>query len=71
MITFRFCFQLGGPLISDDKVLVGIVSWGIPCGRGYPDVYTRVYSHIDWVQSEIENQSENENENEIKFEFQF
>ena len=22
---------------------VGVVSWGVPCARGLPDVYTKVY----------------------------
>lgn len=26
----------GGPLITDDRVVVGVVSWGIPCARGFP-----------------------------------
>lgn len=29
---------------------VGIVSWGEPCGVGYPDVFTRVSSYVDWIQ---------------------
>lgn len=45
----------GGPLLvnsgGDDKYeLVGIVSWGVGCGRpGYPGVYTRVNRYTDWV----------------------
>ncbi|XP_028170065.1 chymotrypsin-2-like [Ostrinia furnacalis] len=38
----------GGPLVENGKV-VGIVSWGMPCARGYPDVYTRVHSFKDWI----------------------
>lgn len=38
----------GGPLVADG-VQVGIVSWGRPCAEGYPDVYTRVSSFIDWI----------------------
>ncbi|KAJ8682241.1 hypothetical protein QAD02_018033 [Eretmocerus hayati] len=44
----------GGPLINvrkDNKYeLIGIISWGNGCGRaGYPGVYTRVTSFIDWI----------------------
>ncbi|KAI5750360.1 trypsin-1-like [Diaphorina citri] len=43
----------GGPLIINDVgryELVGIVSWGVGCGRpGYPGVYTRVNRYLSWV----------------------
>lgn len=40
----------GGPLIDPKaKVLVGIASWSIPCARGFPDVYQRVFPHIGWI----------------------
>ncbi|KAI4500260.1 hypothetical protein M0802_004677 [Mischocyttarus mexicanus] len=38
----------GGPLV-DNGVQVGIVSYGHPCALGYPDVFTRVHSFVDWV----------------------
>ncbi|XP_014369518.2 chymotrypsin-2 [Papilio machaon] len=46
----------GGPLVSDGEV-VGIVSWGMPCARGYPDVYTRVYSFKNWIAAKISEHS--------------
>ncbi|CAK1548132.1 unnamed protein product [Leptosia nina] len=38
----------GGPLVYKGEV-VGITSWNIPCGRGRPDVFTRVFSYLDWI----------------------
>ncbi|XP_069702855.1 trypsin-1 [Periplaneta americana] len=49
----------GGPLLvqaHDDKLeIVGIVSWGVGCGRpGYPGVYTRVSRYSDWVKRNMQ-----------------
>ncbi|XP_045488738.1 chymotrypsin-1-like [Pieris rapae] len=44
----------GGPLISGG-VQVGIVSWGVPCAKGKPDVYTRVYCYVKWINNYISN----------------
>lgn len=61
VIVFRscVCFFLflqgdsGGPLVCELNatwVQVGIVSWGIGCGRkNYPGVYTEVSFYKDWV----------------------
>lgn len=38
----------GGPLALKGE-LVGIVSWGVPCADGFPDVYTRVSEYTKWV----------------------
>ncbi|KAF5285993.1 hypothetical protein FQR65_LT12990 [Abscondita terminalis] len=40
----------GGPLISGG-VQVGIVSWGIPCAKGNPDVFTSVPGYRSWIRS--------------------
>lgn len=42
----------GGPLAYNGTV-AGIVSWGFPCAVGYPDVYTRVSSYIDWINEQM------------------
>jgi len=41
----------GGPLYDrQNKVLVGVISWGIRCGEaGHPGVYARVSSEYDWI----------------------
>lgn len=48
----------GGPLLihSGDKYeIVGIVSWGVGCGRpGYPGVYTRVSKYVKWLRNNLE-----------------
>uniref|UniRef100_A0A0C9R4S6 chymotrypsin n=1 Tax=Fopius arisanus TaxID=64838 RepID=A0A0C9R4S6_9HYME len=44
----------GGPLVADG-FLIGVVSYGVPCGRGQPDVYTRVYHYADWIINSIKN----------------
>ena len=45
----------GGPLICEiggKPVLTGIVSWGYGCGeKGYPGVYSKVSSAINWIKS--------------------
>ncbi|XP_043282897.1 chymotrypsin-2-like [Venturia canescens] len=38
----------GGPLVADE-VQIGVVSWGRPCAKGRPDVFTRVSSYKDWI----------------------
>ncbi|KZC07549.1 Chymotrypsin-2 [Dufourea novaeangliae] len=38
----------GGPLVVKGAQ-VGIVSYGIACAKGVPDVYTRVFSYKDWI----------------------
>lgn len=40
----------GGPLVYNG-ILIGIVSWAVPCAIGYPDVFTRVSYYINWIQS--------------------
>ncbi|KAL7288898.1 hypothetical protein TKK_0016868 [Trichogramma kaykai] len=43
----------GGPLVADG-VQIGIVSFGMPCARGAPDVYTRIFTFIDWIDKQID-----------------
>jgi secreted trypsin-like serine protease len=48
----------GGPLVvvKDDKFsLIALVSWGSPCARGMPDVYTRVASFHEFITDNIKN----------------
>jgi len=49
----------GGPLQqpvgnNDKYVLIGVVSFGFKCAEpDFPGVYTRVTSHLDWIQKTI------------------
>lgn len=53
-------FDIGGPLANfnnKSKIeLVGIVSFGIPCAKGYPDAYTRVSFYVDWINATMNSQ---------------
>ncbi|XP_023163545.2 chymotrypsin-2 [Drosophila hydei] len=42
----------GGPLVSNGY-LVGVVNWGRPCAKGFPDVQANVYYYLDWVRNVI------------------
>lgn len=44
----------GGPLVSNNT-LIGVVSWSVGCGDGYPTIYTSVASEIDWLNEAMSN----------------
>lgn len=53
-ICFRYLFQAdsGGPLMSREHYLMGVVSTGIGCARpGLPGIYTRVSKYVPWMQN--------------------
>lgn len=33
---------------------IGVVSWGVSCAKGKPDVFTRVYSYLTWINEHID-----------------
>lgn len=44
----------GGPLIYNGTQC-GIVSWGINCATGYPDVYSNTCDQLKWINEVITN----------------
>ncbi|KAF2882712.1 hypothetical protein ILUMI_23445 [Ignelater luminosus] len=46
----------GGPL-TYNGVQHGVVSWSVkPCTvKGYPGVYARVVSYVDWINKQVQN----------------
>ncbi|CAH0714814.1 unnamed protein product, partial [Brenthis ino] len=42
----------GGPLVREGRQ-VGVVSWGVPCARGLPDVYTKVEAYMGWIEKTL------------------
>lgn len=45
----------GGPLVDlMTQILVGVMSWVVPCGRGVPDAYSRISAHYEWIVATIE-----------------
>ncbi|XP_017873133.1 PREDICTED: chymotrypsin-2 [Drosophila arizonae] len=42
----------GGPLVCNGY-LVGVVNWGRPCAKGFPDVQANVYYYFDWIRNVI------------------
>ncbi|VDO00567.1 unnamed protein product, partial [Rodentolepis nana] len=47
-------FDSGGPMmcrsgVDGQFILVGIISFGVNCASGYPGIYTRVNSYLDWI----------------------
>lgn len=53
----------GGPLLLEhadqEWTVVGVVSFGFRCGEpGYPGVYTKVSSYLQWIEKFINDQNE-------------
>ncbi|NP_001166071.1 serine protease 133 precursor [Nasonia vitripennis] len=42
----------GGPLAVNGE-LVGVASYVVECGKGHPDVYTNVYSYVNFIKKAI------------------
>jgi hypothetical protein len=54
-LMFLACMgDSGGPLVLEDGSLIAIVSWGVPCALGMPDIFTKVSEYKDWIDSVID-----------------
>ncbi|XP_012220523.1 chymotrypsin-2 [Linepithema humile] len=42
-----------GVVRNSDRTVVGLVSGGLPCALGYPDVYTSVYPFVGWIRQKM------------------
>lgn len=49
-----WCTGAAGGSLVINNLLVGVPSWKVPCGQGFPDVYARVSSHATWILSIID-----------------
>lgn len=45
--------DFGAPLVSNGT-LIGVASWTTGCDNELPDVYTKIYPHMKWIQDEME-----------------
>lgn len=41
----------GNPLVANDQ-LVGVASWYVECSSDLPNIYTKVYPYLNWIQRE-------------------
>lgn len=51
-LIVSFKFDSGGPLVTAEGYQIGIASYVGPggCATNHPDVFTRVYSYLDWIE---------------------
>ena len=38
-----------GSALVANRQIVGLMSWGVPCAKNLPDVFTRVSMYRDWI----------------------
>lgn len=40
-------------ILNGFDVFIGVASWAVNCADGFPDVYTSVYHHLDFINQQI------------------
>lgn len=45
------CFGDSGGVLTVENKLIGVLSWGIPCGVGRPDQFIRVSDHVAFIKN--------------------
>lgn len=43
------CLGDSGSPVAYNNILIGIVSWSTGCAQGFPDIFTDVYRHLQWI----------------------
>lgn len=43
------CMGDSGSALVANRQIVGLMSWGVPCAKNLPDVFTRVSMYRDWI----------------------
>lgn len=44
----------GNPLVYENT-LIGVASEEFMCYDDYPDIYTKVFDHLEWIKTEMKN----------------
>lgn len=42
-------------MVSEDSLLVAVASWTEDYAQGFPDIYRKTYSHLEWIRRKMKN----------------
>lgn len=45
--------DVGNAIVSEDYKLIGVASWISGWCDGLPNVYTKIYPHLEWIENEM------------------
>lgn len=43
--------DMGNALVAKDGKLAAVATWTFGCGRGLPDVHTKIYPYLGWIRN--------------------